>query len=371
MSCAATSTPFSKLPPELVQYVLESAVTSYTLQPTPDNRDLNYRLRQWILCRLCLVSKKFLEIAQPLLFAHVHLREPRQHKRWKEGGGEAKAQLHRELLVEFYPYQLVKAGLNLNSLVRSSVGLRTLLIQGRDFPLDMSALNSLPSLATLHLSGVNMTMSSPLLSNAREITFCDSSTARPLSLSDILRPSSFPDLKILALEETYHQDEHEDVTMITSFGTQLDIIAFCLYENESGSSMDSIAMEIKEKTLLEENWLGQWSDHHFPYLRLNGFDRDFGFDNEGDPSFIVDQMVTKLSEFPPGGTPRLLYLPSSLHIHYNRMSEFGGPTIRGVCKQKKIEVVFERESRAAFKSPISDDFRRRMKEKKTAAAGGQ
>lgn len=138
--------PFSRLPPELIQYILEATVTPYTLEQTIYSRESYYNLRQRILRRLCLVSKKFLEVAQPLLFAVIDLRDPRQYDKWGEGGGEAKAHLHRELFADDLSLEYNEDGLNLNSLVCSCIVLRTLIIIGTgQSSFDVCALNCLPS----------------------------------------------------------------------------------------------------------------------------------------------------------------------------------------------------------------------------------
>jgi len=74
--------PFSTLPTELIQSIVESTVPLHYHSRT-------YPSRQSTLRSLCLVSKLFREIARPLLSAVVKLNSSRSFKSWKasRGGG--------------------------------------------------------------------------------------------------------------------------------------------------------------------------------------------------------------------------------------------------------------------------------------------
>ncbi|GAA5959884.1 hypothetical protein JCM3765_000631 [Sporobolomyces pararoseus] len=387
MSCTSTqSSPFSKLPPELVQSIVELTVTPIVKRTTYTQR-WSYFIRRSTLRSLCLVSKKFHQIAKPLLFAVVHFRESGQYRKWKEEGGDLTAHLHRDLFVELTEISSPQADVDLESLVRSSVGLRALHIEGGPFSFDLSMLNCLPSestpesartrrvnelaislclgLVTLYLSGAATTMSCAISSRVQEVTLSYSTPKYPLSFSEILKPTSFPDLRVLALEDTYYHDG--DATMLNSFGPQIDVLVISAYEFRS--FMDSVEPDVQEKTLFAQSWLGDW-DHHFPHLRLGGFDPG-DLNDEEDRSFIADETATKLSQIPTGAAPRLLYLPSPLATHYDIAVQNSRLTIKGVSEQRKIEIVFEEEGESDLKSLISDDFRRRTKERKLSAAGVQ
>jgi hypothetical protein len=113
------SSPFSSLPNELIQAIFENAVPDHYRKDT-------YSARQSTLRSLCLVSKLFHQIAEPLLFEVVHLPDRAALKLWQSrvGGMESIA---RAILIGNFRNERIHGTLsNFESLVRLCRNLTTI-----------------------------------------------------------------------------------------------------------------------------------------------------------------------------------------------------------------------------------------------------
>jgi len=130
---------FNRLPPELVRQIIESAI--------PFNFDIyTYDDRQATLRAICLVSRRFAQIAQPILFEVVWIKSSNklevlfglvEAKRW--------ASTLREVFLEGVN-PTIRTSNSLNGLARHGQGLRALVLhQPHDRALDLLPLQVLPS----------------------------------------------------------------------------------------------------------------------------------------------------------------------------------------------------------------------------------
>ncbi|GAA5892821.1 uncharacterized protein JCM6883_007486 [Sporobolomyces salmoneus] len=131
-----TSSSFSKLPPELVQHIIESTVPLQYYSET-------YKPRQETLLPFCLVSKLFYEIAKPLLFAVVSLPTTCHYTIWK--ALEAERGGHPALVREFVLPEEGSGSIPLEPDWRQYVGLRLLVIECDDSDVDLAKFAVLPS----------------------------------------------------------------------------------------------------------------------------------------------------------------------------------------------------------------------------------
>jgi hypothetical protein len=127
--------PFSTLPTELIQSIIESTVPLHYHSRT-------YSSRQSTLRSLCLVSKLFHQIAKPLLFAVIQLGYGTEISTWKETlKREDIAALSREVVVPpHYPYR----SMDLNDYFGGYLGLQLLTVSSAA-EFDLCNLTGLPS----------------------------------------------------------------------------------------------------------------------------------------------------------------------------------------------------------------------------------
>ncbi|GAA5974807.1 hypothetical protein JCM5350_001304 [Sporobolomyces pararoseus] len=159
------SSPFSILPPELTQLIIEHTVPHSFHSST-------YKSRQSTLRSLCLVSKSFHHFARPLLFATFWIKPSGNHEGWTgvHARGDDKS-LCRELI----------------------------LYEGREkllLDVDLAGYAGL-YLSVLRLLTIAVSASTPFsLTNLKELSLC-----QPNSVTDqarILSPSTLPALRLFA-----------------------------------------------------------------------------------------------------------------------------------------------------------------------------
>jgi len=129
--------PFSRLPTELVQHIIESTVPLSFYSKT-------YHDRQTTLRSLCLTSRLFRQIAQPVLFAVVKLAPGTQHSLFeKEADKDGAAKWTQELAVKcsiIYPGQN-----DVEPLLKVYTGLRTLALSAYGGAFHLNQLSRLDS----------------------------------------------------------------------------------------------------------------------------------------------------------------------------------------------------------------------------------
>jgi len=133
--------PFSRLPTELVQHIIESTVPLRY-------HSTSYRDRQTTLRSLCLVSRLFRQIAQPRLFTVAQLESKTGGGLWPKPEERKLISLRRFLDATIEPPP-VKVEAFLPSPYRQSLAL--LVITKTNFTIDMSLMASLVSKLLLSL----------------------------------------------------------------------------------------------------------------------------------------------------------------------------------------------------------------------------
>jgi len=128
--------PFASLPTELIQVIIESTVPLHYDSET-------YSSRQATLRSLCLVSKLFHQIAKPLLFAVVQLRDQNQTERWeKELDGGGLRALSREIVVD--PQYSIHSG-PIDTILRDHFALQVLVINSYNVSVDLFTVAAISS----------------------------------------------------------------------------------------------------------------------------------------------------------------------------------------------------------------------------------
>jgi len=182
-------------------------------------------------------------------------------------------------------------------------------------------------------------------------------------VAEILNPTTFPHLKALAwLASDFDSDM---VTALLSLSEQLEIF--------SGDACDGLSWPPELRRRLEGKTL---FDHQFdgsddaelpplPSIRLYDLPQEDLMSCEE----LLKTLATLVETSHRDAHPTLLYLPSRSKEAY---FEPGSVNVEGLsfktqCAKKKIEVRFEEEvGDWEWDSAISDDFWRRMKERKKA-----
>ncbi|GAA5828473.1 hypothetical protein JCM5353_007001 [Sporobolomyces roseus] len=181
---------FSLLPTELVRQIIESSV--------PSNFDIDtYEERQATLCAISLISRRFCQIAQPLLFQVVWINSFQEMdtvldiietKNWKH--------ILREVFIKHTNPSLHAADA-LSGLARNGQGLRSLILYlPLDYPLDLSALSTLPNLVKLQLGGAGFFFSKPLVFD--KLHSLEITRSNIEIVNSVLNPKTIPSLRRLA-----------------------------------------------------------------------------------------------------------------------------------------------------------------------------
>ncbi|GAA5895634.1 uncharacterized protein JCM6883_001568 [Sporobolomyces salmoneus] len=330
--------PLLRLPPELVQLIIESSVPLQF-------HSLTYVSRQSTLRRLCLVSKLFYEITKPLLFAVVRSHSDKLSEIWSQaeaGGGG----MVRELLIQQRGLGLLSFEIDL----RQYSSLRLLAIGCNFGVIDFAKLACLPNLIALRLSDATLRFSTPfVLGQLRELElYC------PHLIEDhILNPASLPSLRLLAYSQDNTEHTHIVTQALTSLAPRLDVISLDL----------GFAQNLQPTLLKQLNLITLW-------------DLDFDIADE-EPvipvSYLrvvhyssIDQIIDLLAST-PDLRPTLLYLAPevfnrkvTLEHRHELMMDFGT-----MCGNLGIEIIYEDQGKEWFlDGGLSKDFRARMERKR-------
>ncbi|GAA5974632.1 hypothetical protein JCM5350_001227 [Sporobolomyces pararoseus] len=325
--------PFSRLPNELVQFIIESTVPRYY-------HSASYATRQSTLSSLSLVSKRFHQITKPLLFAIVKRKPLELNGPWIDSSPKTSRSLVRELI---WPRHVKSE--EFGQILRSYSQLRKLTLSGDYRTVDMSLLSQTNNLAYLQLHRVAVSSSSSFqFETVTAFEFYDVLWVNPSS--EIINSTTFPALSALSFA---FQSELSIKYVSQSVGPQLD----AFFTDWRGFSEDQIG-QLQDKTLFDVYLPSLTYLPCGKYLRIiyGGFDK---------PSQALGNLLDLLRQSSPVIKPSLIYLPSS--INFNRSSYNGVVAkLNSECEKAGVEFVFEEQPEDwSMDSAISYDFWRRMK----------
>ncbi|GAA5837127.1 hypothetical protein JCM5353_007165 [Sporobolomyces roseus] len=346
--------PFSLLPTELVQHIVESTVPlSFHLK--------TYHQRQITLRSVALVSRLFHQIAQPLLLAVVKVDSKRTLLFRMELSRTDSAYL-RDLVWN------VQMENQLLSLLPSLANLRVLVLNF--FCLDIAVLENLAHLTTLRLTNVSIwSARSFTLAQVREVQLLDvKSRHADQSLGDIFDTSTVPALRALVYWRTGGEvlDANE---LLRNLDCQVEALSMDRHIVKRLGA--DVFAAVNDKTLFDVPLFDERLPSGPPvkHLRVH-------FDPLGltpiELSAALKSVQALVNPERTSSLPIHLYLPP-LPLYTSTSAHSTGRALDELvqaCDAQKVTVVYEEQPIAwAFDSGISMDFWRRMKELK--AKGGK
>ncbi|GAA5955064.1 hypothetical protein JCM3765_003177 [Sporobolomyces pararoseus] len=332
-SPSVTPSPFSRLPNELVQQIVENTVPQHYHSQT-------FSSRQSTLSSLCLVSKLFHQIAKPLLFAVIKVKTLTLTGLWGDHSTARARNLVRELICQ--------AGMkpkNLGQLPVLHSHLRELTLAGNLEMVDLSTLSQLKNLEILKLSGLTLTSSSSF--QFSKVTALEVYLVQwAVPSSEIINPTNFPALSALSLGPTSSIEQ-----ALKSVGSQLDAYLTCWH----GFPEDQIR-KVQDKTLFDFYFAFVDSLPSVKHLRLWG-------DSAKSPA-VLEGLLVQLRRTTPKIEPSLIYLPSNPRFDLSPQNQVFAE-LKSECEKAGAEIIFEEQpGEWRLDSTISQDFWRRMKSRR-------
>ena len=378
----------SLLPPELLQQIIESTIPHAFHSQTYDER-------QATLLRLSLVSRRFRQIAQPLLFEIVSVQTPEKLETVSEiTDGKGWSDVILEVICQRRYDDAIRGSFsrrNFESLARSGKNLRTAALRlERQGVLDLSVLQLLPressrlvssrlsfrttrvlkiqrifaELNHLRLSGEKLEITSPF-KLPRLLTICLNS-ASLRACKTLLNPVYLPSLRDLALPDVDNAEDFEVLrhSSIDKLIPQLDSIS--LYWRCVDCAPEYLR-KIKERTLFDcfsYDVEGFWEETsaHLHNLRIIHVPLDSTIDELSTWIIRIAIWIETHQQLPLHS----LYLesilhPTALHSQPEDVRDGMDYLVR-VCREKEVEIVFESQPRDWQVDPtLSEEFCRRQR----------
>ncbi|GAA6019014.1 hypothetical protein JCM11491_002490 [Sporobolomyces phaffii] len=359
----------SSLPPELLRLIIESSVPCTF-------RSTTYRTRQRTLRSLCLVSRRFRAIAQPLLLEIVWITTPAQLNSLSslhpQRSGVYDGSLTHLAVVGSQPIvwsmlvpstRLFLATSSRDALTSVFSSVTTLRLNEDSLPdLNASYLNLLPNLTHLSLCDVGGDLGGPvlLLQHLHSLTL---SYVSPEGAKAIMVPSALPSLRAISLRG--HLDP-EQSSRLAELVPLLDVLVVDLWIWKFSTSSDQ--NDIAERTMLDvtADELGLEPGRQYRHLRIiDSYPAAFA----NFPGAFAGHLERFVHSLESGRSPSLLSiyldkglapgqpLSSSLRRVVDRLAQ--------ICHVRKVDLVFEplpRDWVAA--SLISPEFWKRQKERR-------
>ncbi|GAA5823106.1 hypothetical protein JCM5353_005777 [Sporobolomyces roseus] len=342
----------SSLPTELVRQIIKSSAPSTFHSNTYDER-------QFTLRSLCLVSRLFRQLAQPLLFEIIWSYSPESlDAALKALGSEQGGKAARHFLLtcdENCPYLPDR----FDKLVQHLSGICQLVLKvaGED-KLELASLQSLPYLASLQLSGGGYELSSPLVLGKLHTLTLDDEVLEIFANS--LDSEHLPSLRNLALLRVYNEEDANRlrstlfanlITQLVSFHSDWELARTApelLRSYVDHILFYSYCSDLSRFTLM------QLSTQHLQLCEL--------LDDRGDTIPELEKFASWIQSGKALAL-RSLYLEADLQ-HPKMWSDGINKVVRKlqkVCKDKRIEIVFEKQAKDAnVDSSISAEFCRRQ-----------
>lgn len=367
------SSPFSRLPAELVQYIVHHA------SPHPYHVK-TYKTRVSTLHSLCLVSKLFHQLARPRLVDVVKLEDDKTLELWQQKSGGSRRDDSTMLVMNLNDLSLETS--DLSFLLRLQYSLKTLVLTGGDgvdTVLDMRVLPKLLSKSTrlneiyYRRSQINFCLSGLTTLRLHDVTIKSGPGSGSPSLVeltvldadfvsydgvDIFTPSNFP--KLRALGWWVQRKGRDAAKMLESLIDHLEVLFVDPADVQHWSPQ--LFAKAAKKTLFDLEFKSSQGLPSVPSLRFFAFNNEDGDDEQF--AFQLNQIASHISNSPSHALPSLIYLPAGLKDYYDHdvTPPPGRFSLKRECEQKKIGVVFDERVRdVEFDSLISRHFWRRVK----------
>ncbi|GAA5831813.1 hypothetical protein JCM5353_006175 [Sporobolomyces roseus] len=351
----------SSLPTELVRQIIESSVPS-TFHST------TYKERQSTLRSLCLVSRLFRHLAQPLLSEIVWIKS---HEKlaiileWMESKGWS--DIPRSVALDDSTETWIKAS-DVEKLAHSCSRLQELALNleysDKLDAFDLNVLQSFSHLTHLQVSGV-CTISSPFALPALESFSFNYTTLNSVAI--ILDVALLPSLRRLALVEVDLEEEVELLSQCRLGGLikqtevlSLDIVLVHLAPAYLANAFDRTLFDFHIGDEGVENDLVQ-----VEHLRIIGFSAKSNVGLAGDLSHLTRRMEELKDQL----SLRSIYLDVSLAQSSKSSSDVRTQVneLVKLCDEKGIRVIYEAQPQGRMRGVdpwFSEEFHRRQMEEK-------
>ncbi|GAA5832486.1 hypothetical protein JCM5353_003255 [Sporobolomyces roseus] len=302
--------PFSFLPTELVQYIIESTIPPYYHSTT-------YFQRKGTLLSLSRVSRLFRQIVQPLLFAVVHFKKQGNINHWNWCTHErTDLRCPIELVVEF---STIVGGFHESIIQLPS--LQLLALDAVKDELDLSLLTPLVNLRTLRLSSLQAT--NPRNIQLPSVTELQLFTSDSLDLKDVLSPNTFPDLRTLAYSDNYYGPDWDICRLLAQMAPQLDVLSV---DADLIPKLSPETLQAIDDLTLYDLAAGTTDIPNVRNMRVMV---------EYDATYLVDTLeMLAANSCPPR---RLLYLPHHSQIELSEEVEAALQQLSATCQEKQAE----------------------------------
>ncbi|GAA5837114.1 hypothetical protein JCM5353_007161 [Sporobolomyces roseus] len=331
--------PFSRLPTEIIQQMIDSTASSHY---HPDT----YVERQTTLRSLCLTSRLFSHLAKPRLYAVVRLAQREQVKVFRD------TEQDRAKAIETFELVLRGQGFkeeynNLSPLLAVSFSLRSIRLEQFSDGIDLASFSRLKNLTTLRVSCSKLYATDTFaLSRVEELNL--ETVSSDIPIEEIVLPPTFPALRVLSLADVQTLGLS---TFLRKLEPQLDLIWM---DEEDIERLDpDVFDKINRKTLFD-----QFCRNGLPLPNVKSY-RLWEF------QYSRHSTIEKLEEIVRATTtplPSVLYLAGchSLDPHDPALED-SRQRFRDVCKERNMEVVYE--SAADWNSDFGHptEFYRRMR----------
>ncbi|GAA5833395.1 hypothetical protein JCM5353_008436 [Sporobolomyces roseus] len=347
--------PFSQIPTELAQHIIESTIPLSFHSHT-------YLDRQSTLRSLCLVSRLFRQIAQPVLLDVAYVRHPGALVLLGKAI-DTFPEATKDLVVHGFEGQWFPK-VDFLPLFDKFLHLRHLVIVKCRGEMDVTMLERIPHLSSLRLA--DFCIAAPpkpfVLTRLREAQLLN--VVFDKAIDEILSPQSAPELRLIAL---YEDGENlGDISrLLDNFLPQLQMISLD-YGLVNGISSEVLA-KISHKTLFDQNIAANTLDLGLNNLRLYRFVDPSTRDRSDEYVKVqgMRQVEENLRAGRPGLLPKHLYLPftSSSTAMENFETSAAREDLMQTAESHGVKVVFEEQPADwTVDSGISVHFMRRMQE---------
>ncbi|GAA5838505.1 hypothetical protein JCM5353_004037 [Sporobolomyces roseus] len=344
--------PFSCLPTEIIQHVVEYTSSSHY---DPDT----YVERQSTLRSLCLTSRLFFQLAKPRLYAVVRLTGREQVKVFRD------TEQDRAKAIETFELVLRGQGFkeeynDLSPLLAVSFSLRSIRLEGfSDGGIDLASFSRLKNLTALGVSNSHLDATDTFaLARVEEMNLDDVSSDMPIE--EIVSPSTFPALRVLSLTDVKcHNGELS--TLLEQLETQLDLI--WMDEDDIPRLEPHVFDKINRKTLFD-----RFCTNRLPLPSLPSVKSCRLWDSQHSEYSTIEKLeeIVRTSTTP---LPSVLYL-AGCHSPdpHDPALEDSRQQFRDVCKERNMEVIYEAKPdwNGDFGRPT--EFYRRMRGGKEKSA---
>ncbi|GAA5851455.1 hypothetical protein JCM5353_002572 [Sporobolomyces roseus] len=336
------SRPFSRLPTEIIQHIVDSSAS-------PHYHPVTYAERQSTLRSLCLTSRLFFHLAKPHLYAVVRLTKRAQVKVFRD------TEQDRAKVIETFELVLDGQGFKAESndlypLLALCFNLRSIRLEGfPDGGIDLASFSRLKNLTTLRVLKSQLDATDTFaLARVEELNLYDVSS--DMRIEEIVSPSTFPALRVLSLTDV-RCHEPELSTLLQQLEPQLDLI--WMDEDDIPRLEPHVFDKINRKTLFDQICRNGLPLPNVEYYRL--------WESQYSGCSTIEKLeeIVRATNTP---LPSVLYLTGTERLDtVDPTLEAWRPHFQTLSRKYNMEVVYESVADWTVDMGRSQEFYRRMR----------